>query len=128
MSLIHWLLHNNRAFTDPANAVGDAIRIVDICLGMVMFGLFIRVARQVRNTRQWGMYALVCFGVSACGTEIERLGQIVTYRLVFNTAGVVLGIVFLVKTSKGKSEYIQGNSTVSTDHLSSSGGDTEGGS
>lgn len=87
------------AFSDPDNAVGDAVRIFVIVAGTGMLGYFVKVARAVRNTRQFGMYALVCFGVSAIGTEVEQLGHVVTYRLLCNTAGVVLGLVFLYKTS-----------------------------
>ena len=99
MSLIEEMIRNTPAFSNPENAVGDAVRVFDIVAGMVMFGLFLRTARQVRNTRQWGMYSLVMFGIASTGTEIQNLGTIVTYRLLFNTAGVVLGIMFLWKTS-----------------------------
>lgn len=85
-------------FADPVNAVGDVVRLFVIIGGTIQMGMFIKFARYIRNTRQWGAYALICYGVSAIGTEIEQLGHIVTYRLLFNTAGVVFGIVFLVKT------------------------------
>lgn len=96
------MLDAARIFSDPANNVGDVVRIFCIVGGIVMLGLVLKVARDVRNTRQFGMYALVCFGVSAIGTTIENLGTIVTYRLLFNTAGVVLGIIFLIKTHQTK--------------------------
>jgi hypothetical protein len=99
MSLTDWLLQGNQAFTNPANVVGDVVRLFDIVVGVVALGLCLRLARAVRNTRQYGIIACVCYGVSAIGTEIQQLGNIVTYRLLFNTAGVVLTVMFLWKTT-----------------------------
>ena len=87
----------SHAFSHPVDDVGDAIRLIDMVLGIVLIGLFLGVAKRVRNTRQWGMYALVCFAIAAIDTEVQNLGTVVTFRLVVNTAGVVFGLIFLWK-------------------------------
>ena len=101
MSLIEqwldWALRGNRAFTNPQDAVGDAIRLFDILLGVVSLGLCFAVARKVRNSRQYGIYACICYGVVAISTCIDRLGQIVTFRLPLCTAGVVFALIYLWK-------------------------------
>ena len=94
----------NDAFTNPDVYVGDAFRILGTILGTIMLGMFLKVAREVRNTRQFGMYALVCFGISAIATQISLLGDTVTYQLPFNIAGTVFGLIFLYKTHKHKQE------------------------
>lgn len=85
------------AFSNPSNSTGDGLRILTVILGIWMLFRFFQVARDVRNTRQYGMYALVCFGISAISTEIDELGEIVTPLLFLNAGGVVFGLIFLYR-------------------------------
>lgn len=95
------------AFSD-ATYVGDLFRVACAVLGIVILALIVRLAREVRNTRQYGMYSLAFFSVAAIGTEIERIGDLVTWRLPVNVAGVVLAVVFLEKTRRNKRDGADG--------------------
>ena len=78
--------------------VCDVLRVYVIVFGVAMLGLFLEVARDVRNTRQYGMYALVCLGTSAISTSVQHFGWGMTAQLPLNVLGVTLGLVFLWRT------------------------------
>lgn len=80
----------------------DGLRLFVILAGIVMLGLFITHARKVRDARQFAALALVCFGVSAVGTEIDQMGHPLSYRLVLNVAAVILGHIFLYRTYRNE--------------------------
>lgn len=77
--------------------VGDAFRVACAVVGLVVLALVVRRALVVRNTRQYALWALAVFSIAAIGTEVERIGDVVTWRLPTNVAGVVLALIYLIK-------------------------------
>ena len=93
--MLSWL---EPAFNHSEYYVYDVLRLLCMGIAMVMLGLFIRVAGKSTNTRKYGWWACVVFGVSSIGYEANQLGTSVDYHLWFNLLGVTLGCMFLWKS------------------------------
>lgn len=77
--------------------VADTLRCLCIVLGAIEIGLLLRLARVVRNTRQWGIYGTICVYFSVVLTEMDQLGHVLTMRLLLNVAGLTFGAIYLKK-------------------------------
>lgn len=88
---------------DPtAVAVADGIRQGLLVAGLCVAALLIRASWQAgwqvaRPGFRARLVALGLFTAVACGTELERLGDVVTLRLPLNIAAVVLALVSLLR-------------------------------
>ena len=78
--------------------VADALRLFDILAGVPVLALFLSVAYHVRNTRKWGMLALVAWGLNSIFRSFDSFGNPASYSSILNTAAVVFGVIFHVKT------------------------------
>jgi hypothetical protein len=77
--------------------VADLLRCFCIVAGSIVVGLLIRLARIVRNTRQWGIYGSICAFTSVVLTEMDQLGTVPSLRLLLNVMALVFSGVYLKK-------------------------------
>lgn len=78
-------------FSTGALLVWDSLRVLVIVGGLGVLAASIALIRHTTLSSRMALTAsLICFITSAVGTEIEHLGDHVTYRLFFNLAGVIV--------------------------------------
>lgn len=88
-------------FQNPDVVVVDLIRIGCIIGGVLLVGVIINETRFLLKyatkhlPRVYGMCAIVAFALSAIFTEIGKLGDASTIRLIFNLAGIIFGTLYV---------------------------------
>ncbi len=98
-------------FSTPTIVFLDTIRIIMVLgsIGIAAFAL--PIARHVRNSRQYGCFALAAYSMFAAVFEFARIGQpTVSPALFLVMIGTALGYTYCFRVSKEirRGEYLEG--------------------
>lgn len=94
-------------FGSTALIIVDGFRIFSIAVYMIIMAMTITVAvngkqRYFAPATIWGLYSIIILGMSAAGTELQKLGHSIFeggfwWRLPINVIGVIVSVITVQK-------------------------------